>query len=1331
MADGNVTYGKYQLLERIARGGMAEVYRAKSHGVSGFEKVLVIKRILPEYASHPEFVEMFINEAKIAVSLTHANVVQVFDLGYAEDTYFIAMEYVPGLDLATLLKRARRERVPLPLPTLALIASSVARALDYAHHKRDLAGQPLHIVHRDVSPQNVLVSLDGEIKLTDFGIAKARTSVFGTEEGIVKGKFTYMSPEQARGELVDPKTDIFALGTLLYHALSGVNPWKRENTAETLRAVREARVPDVRTHAPLVPIELARLLGACLSADKAARPESAGQVHEALQPFLFEGGRKARAADVASIVKRLRGDENSYSTLDDVVPRLSKSFGSARRTSRPPGRAEGILHRGLSATPIERPRASRSQPPSGSTATTTSSSESSRERALGVARPQAERRDVTVVVFGPLPQPLPSVVVQRVAWFGGRLVHSDGPLQAAIFGLDAPDGREGEAAARALLDLRRRAADLGLGPLQMGLHTGRVLVDISSALVADHHLRALLAGGEACAEAAMPGQILATVAAQRVIHRSFDVRRLVGTEHRQVLGESAITMTAAPFVGRAPALRLVGDEIARAASGDRRLLGIAGDAGSGKTRLLLEAMARLRRDHHNVSMFLVRIEPARQTSRFAVLQELFRVVLGIDERDTDEEARAKLARLPELGADENGARAVRQLLGYATRESETGDSLDNALRRVISRVGRRMAMLRPLVMAFDGVESADRASLRILRSILEQPERAPILAILTYRPAPGQPWRRLPNFVEHTLAPLDEEETTRLLAERLGTDEVPMRLVGEVLQKSGGNPLFVEEYAHALSEAGAVQITTDGVVFRDDIAVGVPKTLRGIIRARLELLSPTERHLLQVAALLPREFEARTLARVVDEDLDTVEEALGLLERRGIVHRTERGHAFVSDSTVQVIHTGLTPEARREIHSAIAVSLEELYPDRLDELAEELAAHHEEGGSISEAVAYLERAAQRSSVEGGYAAAFASLERAIELTALGADASHDVRLRLYRALGDVAFAGRVLAQGAERMAAAFELADALGRREDAAQFAMLRGLLLCHANRVEDARRWLDRARAIARELGDGKLLCEVTVATADAVARVGDHGAATSLLREALPLARAARDIDVQVRCLAGLATSYAAAGDANGARDAMWEAWERTPVEAPAYRRCFLHGADMHVQATVGDLRDAIDAGRRAETIAKEHGFEDEEVEALLVIGECYLRLDEISRSFASLRVAYERAHERGLTRREHQSLRLLGFLDASRHGSREGRERIEKARAYAAAEGYAVDMLECDYLLGYLYAREGDRMRAMGTFQQTLALAVGLGNRHYAAFSERALDALRAGEPVSLAR
>ncbi|MCA9532701.1 MAG: protein kinase [Myxococcales bacterium] len=1329
MADPSVTYGKYQLLERIARGGMAEVYRAKSHGVSGFEKVLVIKRILPEYARHADFIEMFINEAKIAVSLTHANIVQVFDLGYAEDSYFIAMEYVPGPDLATLLKRARRERIAVPLGTLALIGSSVARALDYAHMKRDLAGQPLHIVHRDVSPQNVLVSVDGEIKLTDFGIAKARTSVFGTEEGVVKGKFTYMSPEQARGELVDPKTDIFALGTLLYHALSGVNPWKRENTEETLAAVRAGRVEDLRRHAPDVPDGLAALIMRCLAADKAARPASAGEVHEALQPFLFDGGRRARAADAAALVAELRGAESSYTAADDVAPRLSTSFGSARRTSRPPGRPGGVRHQALSATPIERPRASRSQPPQG--VGTTSSSESSRERALGVARPQPERRDVTVAVFGPVERPLPAALAQRVAWFGGRNVRSTGDLHAAIFGLDTPDGREGEAAARALLDLRRRAPALGVGPLRMGLHSGRVLVDISSALVPDEHLHALLAAGEACAAAAAPGQILATVAAQRVIHRSFDVRRLVGTEYRQVLEESAVTLTSAPFVGRAAALRVVGDEIGRAASGDRRLLGLAGEAGSGKTRLLAEAMSRLRRDHHNVSTLTVRLDQARQAVRYGALQELFRVVLGMHERDSDEETREKLGRLRELGADELGARAVAQLLGLAARAPDTGDSFDAALRRVIARVGRRLAMPRPLVVAFDGLENADRASLRVLRSILEQPERSPILAILAYRPAPGQPWRRLPNFVEHQLAPLDEGETTELLAERLGTQEVPMKLVREVLTKSAGNPLYVEEYAHALSEAGAVVVSTDGVTFRDDIAVGVPNTLRGIIRARLEHLSPTERHLVQVASVLASELDVQTLSRVVDEDEDTVEEAVGLLLRRGILQRTERGYGFVSEAMLQVVFTSLTLAARAEIHSAVAVSLEELYPQRLDELAAALAAHHEAAGSTTEAISYLERAARRSALDGAYAAAFAYLEHALDLAALASDTSHEVRLRLYGALGEVAFAGRILVAGAERMGAAFELSDVLGRLPELAHFAMLRGLLLSHANRMDDARRWLDRARAAARELGDARLLCEVTVATADTVARVGDHAAATSLLREALSFARELRDVDVQVRCLAGLATSYAAAGDGVGARDALWEAWERTPVDAPAHRRCSLHLADMHVQALVGDLRDAIDAGRRAESIAKEHGFEDEEVEALLLIGECYLMLDENGRAFSALRVAYERAHECGLTRREHQTLRLLGFLDASRHASREGWARIEKARAYAEAEGYAADMLECDYLRGYLYARDGERLRAIGTFQQTQALAVSLGNHHYARFSERAIDALRMGEPVRLAR
>src|SRR4051812_16015823 len=210
---------------------MAEVFKAKSYGVEGFEKVVVIKRILPELARSKEFVDMFIHEAKLAVRLSHANIVQVFDLGIAPgsdvlgspsaDAYYMAMEFVHGFDLATLLARCRRQQVTLPVDMCVYIAAEVAKGLDHAHRRRDEQSKALGIVHRDVSPQNVLLSLEGEIKVTDFGIAKARgaletSSVDDTRSRQLHGKFGYMSPEQARGENVDARSDLFSLGILLY-----------------------------------------------------------------------------------------------------------------------------------------------------------------------------------------------------------------------------------------------------------------------------------------------------------------------------------------------------------------------------------------------------------------------------------------------------------------------------------------------------------------------------------------------------------------------------------------------------------------------------------------------------------------------------------------------------------------------------------------------------------------------------------------------------------------------------------------------------------------------------------------------------------------------------------------------------------------------------------------------------------------------------------------------------------------------------------------------------------------------------------------------------------
>ncbi len=276
---------------------MAEVFKAKSYGVEGFEKTVVLKRILPSLAQNPLFVEMFLHEARLSVALSHANIVQVFDLGREEDTYFIAMEYVLGTDLAGVIRRLRRAGQRVPVELAVFIACEVARALDYAHRRKDAHGRLLGIVHRDISPQNVLLSFEGEVKVTDFGIAKARTTV--EAEGTVRGKYAYMAPEQADGGAVDSRADLFALGVTLWETLAGQNPHAAPTKEEVLQLVRSADRPPLREVRGDVPEELARLLDAAMSLDPAVAPGHRGadvrRAHRgALHPRAARGLRRPR-----------------------------------------------------------------------------------------------------------------------------------------------------------------------------------------------------------------------------------------------------------------------------------------------------------------------------------------------------------------------------------------------------------------------------------------------------------------------------------------------------------------------------------------------------------------------------------------------------------------------------------------------------------------------------------------------------------------------------------------------------------------------------------------------------------------------------------------------------------------------------------------------------------------------------------------------------------------------------------------------------------------------------------------------------------------------------
>jgi serine/threonine protein kinase len=298
-----VPFGKYILLDRVSVGGMAEVFKAKSFGVEGFEKVIAVKRILPSMGEDTDFIGMFIDEAKIAGQLAHANICQIFELGKIETAHFIAMEYIWGKDLLQIQNRLRKLRQVMDVPMACFVIAKVCEGLDYAHRKRDALGQPMNIVHRDCSPQNVLISYEGEVKLIDFGIAKAASRSSKTVAGVLKGKFGYMSPEQVRGLALDRRSDVFAVGTVLYECITGERLFQCESDFSTLEKVRNVAIFPPSHFNRAIPPELECVVMKALARNPEERYQWASELQADLQQLLMKQQQVFTAKSLGSWIK--------------------------------------------------------------------------------------------------------------------------------------------------------------------------------------------------------------------------------------------------------------------------------------------------------------------------------------------------------------------------------------------------------------------------------------------------------------------------------------------------------------------------------------------------------------------------------------------------------------------------------------------------------------------------------------------------------------------------------------------------------------------------------------------------------------------------------------------------------------------------------------------------------------------------------------------------------------------------------------------------------------------------------------------------------------------
>ncbi|MGC4114974.1 MAG: protein kinase [Myxococcales bacterium] len=320
----SIPFGKYELLQCIAAGGMGEVFLARELGRSGYDKLLVIKVLLPHLVKDPEFVRLFLDEARIAAQLNHPHIAAIYDLGQNEGSYFIAMEYVHGESLEVIERQAYERGRKVPLKILARLIADAASGLEYAHHAKDPGGRPLHVIHRDISPQNVLVGFDGGVKIIDFGIAKAAGRSSQTRVGVVRGKIPYMSPEQAAGLRIDHRTDVFALGVVFFELATGKRLFPYTNDLKTLALVTRCEVPQPSTLEPDVDPVLESVMLKALAKDPQDRYQTAGELRAALEDWLAQGGETVAPTLMGAFMSELFSERLQLEKLE------GKSFTSAK-----------------------------------------------------------------------------------------------------------------------------------------------------------------------------------------------------------------------------------------------------------------------------------------------------------------------------------------------------------------------------------------------------------------------------------------------------------------------------------------------------------------------------------------------------------------------------------------------------------------------------------------------------------------------------------------------------------------------------------------------------------------------------------------------------------------------------------------------------------------------------------------------------------------------------------------------------------------------------------------------------------------------------------------
>ncbi|MGA2449234.1 MAG: protein kinase [Polyangiaceae bacterium] len=958
----------FEILARLGVGGMAEVFLAKRGGAEGTFKVLVLKRILPTHESSPRLRSMFVEEAHLATRLNHPNVVQVYELeDCGDEGLLLAMEHVDGCDLGRLMAAARERGARLPPWVGAWIIAETAKGLHYAHEKRDEIGQPLEIVHRDVSPHNVLLSFDGAVKIADFGIASAR--LFVDEAGVLKGKFGYMSPEQARGEAIDRRTDVYGLGVVLWEILTGMPLHGGLGGEALLDIVRSGIVEPPSTYVSDVPRQLEEATMQALAPERTDRFPTAREMSATLGRAIVKHGELIDATTLEGTIAQFvpqphrdpsvpgaRASEPAPSAVraDDALTLAAaphaKSAGDSRSASRPDA-----------ARPELESQSRRKVWSSG-----TPANEGPREvRHVAIVTLTLRGLEVPGLARRTLDQ-LRSMLDDLAFKRGMRWMWLDDTSARAVAGLTANPSRCAGDAAQLALDVHE--AVLGFKEDLSTAVTAAIAIVRGIATgtrdARGHLVRYKLADpaaylANALAQATPAGRTWAAGGFYRLLRREFrwsdapivsldpserpDVpstlrvhalERSLSREERLAEVQARSSDLVGRDVPRAE-LRAAFDEAISGGGGIGRLVCrvVVGEMGIGKTALVAAFLNDLPTD---IQLLHVECTPVTMEVPYAGIAELIRAAIGTSGDEPFEQVASLISRAGGGTASRDlSSPMVMRLAELATNRQIRDEDADAHSRKKTIVAGLRnllgaLALARPLLVLVEGLHWGDKPSLDALSDIVTAGAPLPVFVVLVTRPEERvrHTIAGLPRVELHGLAP---DEQVRLVEVRLGVHDGASEVCQALLPKVGGNPFFLLELVDALLERGALEIRDVGgagpgdristLVRTDRADAGfraLPSTLEQLLGDRLRDLPPSEHAVVNWLAIAGGPLAAADLRELTGElDDEPIVRlcAQGLCDRKGDM--VDVRHPLARDAA----YRELLPRLRATMHRTLGEHL--------------------------------------------------------------------------------------------------------------------------------------------------------------------------------------------------------------------------------------------------------------------------------------------------------------------------------------------------------------------------------------------------------------------------